>query len=360
LSTLRIVFFLLIIYNISNAQQKFELAKITANHKAIELNPTPQSIELFSKNNDLLVEFKPIAGDSISYKYQLTNYELDWTESKYPIAKYMNLPQGNYQLFVIGRQKDKEIAHYYLDIIVKKSLTEAWWFYPMLAIYALLLVGGGIYLFFLYNFRQKMKLQKLRNKIAADLHDEVGSTLNSIGISSKIIQRKIVNLSPEMENILSQIVTDSEETISTIRDTVWALNSENNNLHTLISKIKQFSTQILDNKGINLIFENEINANKVVKLDINQQKNFYLIAKEAVNNIAKHSEASLAKMKFTSNKSTILFEISDNGKGFNLTQNTEGNGLKNFKKRANESFMDLKIESKIGKGTSLKLEVDII
>ncbi len=145
----------LVINNITIAQQKLYLVKITANQKAIELNPPPNSIELYSKNNDVFVEFKAILGDSVIYKYQLTNYELDWTESEYPIARYMNLPQGNYELFMIARQKSKEIAHFYLKIEVQKSITEVWWFYPMLGFYALLLTGGGIYFFFFVQLSSK-------------------------------------------------------------------------------------------------------------------------------------------------------------------------------------------------------------
>ena len=98
----------------------------------------------------------------------------------------------------------------------------------------------------------------------------------------------------------------------------------------------------------------------MIKLGIEQQKNFYMIAKEAVNNIAKHSEASLAEIKFSHTKSGILFEIADNGKGFDKSKIFEGNGLKNFERRAEESFMDLTIESELGKGTKLSLEVPVL
>jgi Histidine kinase/Y_Y_Y domain len=342
------------------AIDRLELTKITTNYKNISASPTLKSIQLYSNSNDLFVEFKPIVGDSVNYKYQLKNYEMDWTETSYPTIRYMNLPKGNYQLFVTARKNTKELANYNLDIIVQNSISEHWWFYPMLAFYGILLIGGGIYLFFLYNFRQKMKVQKLRNKIAADLHDEVGSTLNSIGISTKIIQKKVGGLAPELQPILSQMETDSDETINMIRDTVWALNPENDSLDILIEKTHNFARQILGNKEINMIFENKIVKNKSVKLNIDNQKNFFLIAKEAINNIAKHSEATEAKMTYKMEGGMIHFEISDNGKGYILDEKFEGNGLKNFQKRAKESYMDLKIETRPQMGTKIKLLVPII
>ncbi|MES2795972.1 MAG: histidine kinase [Bacteroidota bacterium] len=359
-STALIVFQLLLIQKIVLGNQELEFHKITANHKIVEINQNLKSISLISQNNDLFIEFKPLKGNTVHYKYYLEGYEMDTTSTAYPLVRYMNLHQGDFKLHFLAYDHNKIINQIYLPVKVEKSIAEIWWFYPMLTLYGLLLIGGGIYLFFLYNFRQKMKLQKLRNKIAADLHDEVGSTLNSIGISSKIIQKKLNTISPELKEIITQIGTDSEETINTIRDTVWALNSENDSLNTLIEKLKIFSTQLLDHKGIRLIFENQINQNKLIKLGIEQQKNFYMMAKEAVNNIAKHSEASLAEIKFSHTKSGVLFEIADNGKGFDKSKIFEGNGLKNFERRAEESFMDLTIESELGKGTKLSLQVPVL
>jgi signal transduction histidine kinase len=299
-------------------------------------------------------------GDSVSYKYQLKNFEMDWTETNYPVAKYMNLLNGNYQLTFIASQRNKEIGLYSLNIKVKKSLEEAWWFYPVLVFYALILIVGGIYLFFLYSFRQKMKLQKLRNKIAADLHDEIGSSLNSIAMSSNFIQNKLKDTLPDLHQVFSQMKADSEETVNNIRDTVWALNAANDTFETLIEKIKSFSLQLLVNKGINLIFKNNINESKAMVLNLDIRKNLILIAKEAINNIAKHSEATEAHIIFSLKKDMIYLEITDNGIGFKSTVYYEGNGLKNFRKRADESFIDLTIESEIGKGTKIILIIPVI
>ena len=154
--------------------------------------------------------------------------------------------------------------------------------------------------------------------------------------------------------------TDSDETIGMIRDTVWALNPENDSLDILIEKTHTFARQILGSKEINLVFENRITKNKTIKLSIDNQKNFYLIAKEAINNIAKHSEATEAKITYKMADGMIHFEIADNGKGYDVSKNFEGNGLKNFQKRAKESYMDLKIDTQPQMGTKIKLVVPII
>lgn len=338
----------------------FEIKSIKINHRYIDKVGFQKPINVFSKNNDIQIELFPIPQDSVSYKYILINFERDTILVSAPIIRYMALPAGRYDLNVFAIKNNKQIAKSQFNFNVKKSPTETWWFYPMLAFYALLMIGGGFYLFFLYNFRQKMKLQKMRNKLAADLHDEIGSSLSSIAMSSNFIQNKITDNSPEVNQILSQMKTDSEETVNTIRDTVWALNPDNDSLETLIEKVHSFALQILVNKGVKLNFENRIKVNKSLNLNLDTRKNLFLIAKEAINNIAKHADAKEASIIFDYKNEMILINISDDGMGFNNKENFEGNGLKNFKKRAEESFIDIKIESEIGKGTKVRLVLPVI
>ena len=357
------ILFILLIFNAPNlvfGSNEFFLTYIKVNHLEIDKNQNPKKALLLSQNNDIQIEFLPIKLDSVKYKYQLENYEMDWISTDYPVARYMNLPFGTYNFVIIANQNGKEVSKFQYDFEVQKSVSEAWWFYPMLALYGLILIGGGIYLFFLYNFRQKMKVQKIRNKLAADLHDEIGSSLSSIAMSSNFIEQNYKSEPPELLQILSQIKADSEDTVNTIRDTVWALHADNDSIEILIEKIHSFALQMFVNKDIRLTFENKIKLNKMPKLNLDARKNLFLIAKEAINNITKHSNATEAKIIFTQSKENVFLNISDNGKGYNLNENFEGNGLKNFKKRADESYMELKIESKIGGGTNIYLEVPVI
>ncbi len=351
-----VIFFYLFCIGSTRGAESLEINKITVNYKAVKLPLETKSLHLVSSNNDLMLEFKPLKGDSVFYKYQLKNYEKDWTTTSFPTARYMNLSYGKYDFVIKTYAKNKEIAQFQLQFDVEKSISEVWWFYPMLGFYGVLLVFGGFYLFFLYNFRQKMKVQHLRNKIAADLHDEIGSTLSSIAISTNVVNNKLKGYSPEIQQILSQIKFDSEETVHTIRDTVWALNPDNDSFETLIEKVRSFAFQILPNKEINLIFENKIEG-KIPKISIEQRKNLFLLLKEAINNIAKHSEANKAEIVFDRKKEMISVVIKDNGKGYDTNEIFEGNGLKNLQKRAKESFFDLEICSKTGEGTTIKVEM---
>ncbi len=355
ISAVATLIFSLFCVSYTQGKDSLEINKITVNYKAVKLPLKHRTLELISSNNDVLIEFMPLKGDSIHYEYQLQGYEMDWVKSSFPSARYMWLRQGKYDFIIKSYSKKKEIAHFYLKFDVKPSISEVWWFYPVVGLSAFLLVLGGVYLFFLYNFRQKMKVQHLRNKIAADLHDEIGSTLSSIAISSNVVNNKLKGFSPEVQKILSQIKLDSEETVHSIRDTVWALNPDNDSFETLIEKIRSYAFQILPNKEIKVVFENKITG-KISKLSIEHRKNLFLLLKEIINNIAKHSEANKAEIVFERKNDMISVTIKDNGKGFDANIVFEGNGLKNLQKRANESLFDLEISSVKGKGTTIKVE----
>jgi signal transduction histidine kinase len=312
-------------------------------------------LQLLALEDDLVILFRPQT--DVQYQYFLENYDKSWGSTPYPIVRYTNLQGGDYHLKIKFLHKNKISQTLIFPISVERSLTEEWWFLPSVIFYSLLLLGAGIYFFLLYNFREKLKVENIRQKIASDLHDEVGATLSSISIATSVIQKKLGSRANGLSPILEQIKTDSEDTIQTIRDTVWAINPENDSVELLFEKMRSFALQILTIQHISLDFKNSYQTAKSLKMSMEQRRNIYLIFKEAINNITKHAQATKVIIHILQVKEGFKLEISDNGQGFNYEENHEGNGLKNFKKRAEESFMDFKMSSKIGKGTKLEMVV---
>ncbi|MCU0471361.1 MAG: histidine kinase [Arcicella sp.] len=329
--------------------------------QSIRINGQHQSfnpkIPLFlsALDDDLVLFFKP--STRTQYYFLLENYETYWQQSPYPMVRYTNLGGGNYILKVRSYRDGNFSKIISIPIEIENSLTEEWWFLPSVIFYSLLLLGAGIYFLLLYNFREKLKVETIRQKIASDLHDEVGATLSSIAIATRVVQKKWGNQANDLASILAQIKEDSEETIQTIRDTVWAINPENDSVEILFEKMRSFALQILTVQNIALDFQNEYHTGKLLKMSMEQRRNVYLIFKEAINNIAKHAQATKVSVLISQTKEGFKLEISDNGKGFNYQENYEGNGLRNFQKRADESFMEFKMKSEIGKGTDLEVMV---
>jgi len=207
--------------------------------------------------------------------------------------------------------------------------------------------------FFVYNnFRiaNKLKLQNIRNKIASDLHDDVGSTLNSISVYSEVAKQK----SPTVVEELEQIGDASRKIIEVMSDIVWTINPNNDTFENIISRMGTLAYNLLNAKNIEHTFVADESLNEV-KLSLESRRNFYLIFKEALNNLVKYSQATRASIILKNENGFIKLAVKDNGIGFDLEQTSKGNGLLNMKARAKEMKAQLKIESEKGSGTIVEL-----
>ncbi|MBO0950287.1 ATP-binding protein [Fibrella forsythiae] len=330
--------------------------QVRANDRVLVVQPG-KPIRLAALDNDVTFLLNPIPGDAGTYQYQLVGFDRQWQSSPYPIARYTNLTGNEYAFQVRYQVRGGLSATTTIPVLVERELTEEWWFVPAVVGYVMLLLGAAIYFFLLYTFRQKLKVQHIRYRIAADLHDEVGATLSSIAISTRLAQKKVGDSRPDVQSILNTIMTDSEETIYTIRDTIWAINPDNDSLDKLFEKMRSFAFQVLTTQGVAFEFRYALPPNTRLTMNMDQRRHVYLMVKEAINNIAKHAEATKASIVVSLANEGIRLEISDNGRGFDMSADCEGNGLKNFRARAAECFVDLTIQSVLGEGTRMTLLV---
>ncbi len=219
------------------------------------------------------------------------------------------------------------------------------------------LVMFTILLFFLYrNYRtrQKLKLQTLRNKIASDLHDDVGSTLSSISIFSQMAQEQ----SSEVQPLLQTIGESSRKMLDAMADIVWTINPENDQFEKIILRMRSFAYELLGAKQIEFRFVADSNI-AGIKLPMDARRNLYLIFKEATNNMVKYANPSRAMFSIKEEQGKLVMFINDNGKGFDSNKEVQGNGLRNMRKRASEMGAVLMIDSILGSGTTIKLELAV-
>ena len=328
------------------------IKRILADGKTI--SPSTKSIPLKANENSLSIEFESNPNQKIRYFYQLKGLETDWTETQYPIIKYMNLPANDYELLVKAQINQPKISQYHLFLKIPLPFYYKPWFHWSLGLYVVLIIGIGFYLFFLYDFRQKLKVQHIRNRIASDLHDEVGSNLNSIAIFVELLRKKVGLQNPEMLSLLEKITNNSEESVGLMQDTVWAINPNNDTLEKLFGRMQNFSTEVLSAKDIALSFDNQTIDSKV-NLSMEQRRNVYLVFKESINNIVKHAKASKVSVLIKAEKNAITIYIKDNGIGFDTSEIFEGNGLESFKTRSEEEDLIVRLNSVKGEGTEVVL-----
>jgi len=235
-----------------------------------------------------------------------------------------------------------------IKLIISPPFWQTWWFRTLMILAAVLLVFG----IFRYRLQEVIRIQTIRNKIAGDLHDEIGSTLNSISIYTEVVKKKLPQDIPELQ----MIGEASRKVIDAMSDIVWTINPENDSLDKIIFRMRSLVHSLMKAKKIEYIFEANENMSDL-KLPMITRKNFYLIFKEAMNNLVKYSSATRAFISLSTSEREIELLIQDNGIGFDMNNVARGNGILNMNRRAKEIKADFRIESSVGNGTNVELKL---
>jgi two-component system, NarL family, sensor histidine kinase UhpB len=203
--------------------------------------------------------------------------------------------------------------------------------------------------------RRLIEMEKMRNNIARDLHDDMGSTLSSINIISKVAMEN-QDEKIKLGEHLKKIHDNSGFILENMSDIVWTINPVNDTLEKIVFKMKEFAADILEPLNIQYNFA-EAGQFHNTRLGLQIRKDLYLVFKEAVNNAAKYSRCTRVDIAVRNNDRVIEMEIRDNGDGFDREAVKNGNGLKNMEERATQLHGELSIVSKRGAGTVIKIRV---
>lgn len=221
---------------------------------------------------------------------------------------------------------------------------------------ALILAATVGYRFSYLKVEKEREKSLMRNQIAADLHDEVGSNLSSIALQSRLMMNETL-LDTNSKEQLQNITNIAGTTTDTIRDIVWFINPYHDNSEDLLLRMKELASKMLVN--LDYTFTSNENAEHIFDLlpDLNKRRHVYLIFKEALNNIIKHSTAEKVIISLHTKENAFVMTLVDNGKGFDETQIEHGEGLRNLRNRAAQIGAQIIIESKVGNGTKITLKV---
>jgi two-component system, NarL family, sensor histidine kinase UhpB len=210
----------------------------------------------------------------------------------------------------------------------------------------------------LHQARRIIDMERMRNDIARDLHDDIGSMLTSINILSKLTLEQAGG-EPLIRNNLQKIKDRSGSIMESMSDIVWAINPKNDTVAKMIYRMKEFAAEMLE--PINVPYQfTESGALSTVRLDVRKRKDFYLLFKEAINNAAKYSQCSRLQIDLRQEQQLLRLEVADNGKGFDPLTARQGNGLQNMQSRASAMEGTVAVRSGAGKGTVVVLEVPIV
>lgn len=189
------------------------------------------------------------------------------------------------------------------------------------------------------NILNLQMLMNIREKISRDLHDDIGSSLSSISIYTEAIKQNIKLENKEKALQLIEIVgRSSRNAILQLSEISWLANPKYDKLINLLERLEVFGNDLFEGKDIRFLMtqKHDILASERISLNINEKKNIYLIVKELLNNIAKHSNANEVKLLIEIKHNIIIINLEENGSGYNFTENSNGNGLKNIIARAKD------------------------
>ncbi len=274
------------------------------------------------------------------YYYQMEGYD---DERVYAgtrnFVRYPNLPAGDYNFKIWATNSDKVLNEVpkILSLIIIPPIYQRWWFYLL----CLVLVSAILYAIFQYRLEQALKVERLRVKISSDLHDDVGGMLSGLAMQTELLE---LTASEETKPKLARVAEMSRSAMSRMRDTVWAIDARKDTLADLIDRMREHAEETLAPRniqyGINI---NRLELDSVLTTDVRQS--LYLIYKEAITNVAKHSDGDTVNVDLAEDQTGFSMSIHDNGTVPKKDYKTTGAGLSNMKMRADSITATLTVTS---------------
>ena len=295
--------------------------------------------------------------NALQYRYKLMGFDKDWN---YPgtahEATYTNLDPGDYAFVaeasnthgVWGNESNALHVH----------VLPLWWQTIWFKLLSVLFMGALCYGIYRYRLQKALEVEKVRNRIARDLHDEIGSTLSAISIYSKVAheQSKVTGVNPEP--LLKKINENVLQVMDAMSDIVWSVNTKNDDFENIVIHMREHAVHLLGLKGyeVHFIVDNNLDH---FNLKTEKRQSFYLIYKESLNNIAKYAQGNHVWIAISKEKTQLQLSVKDDGIGFNGNVSANRNGLLNMKNRAASVGGAIQITSKVGEGTEVCLRLPV-
>jgi len=289
------------------------------------------------------------APKQVRFRYRLEGFDRRWIEAAdQRMIDFSHLPPGRYTFEVtacnnhgVWNENGARLSFQVLPLFWQTA-----WFKLLIG----LVVVAVMIVFYRVRLARLRALERLRQQIARDLHDEVGANLGSISLLTEVMEQR-----PQPGD-LAQIRSTADQTVDTLRDLVWIINPSHEHLSDLIARLKQIAAVML----ANLIYEfAEMEQANNIKLSLELRRNVPPLFKEVLNNIRKHSQASRVVIRLYCQDGNLVLEVRDDGVGFDVAKKRSGDGLKNFQNRAAEMRAELTVTSQPKNGTIVKLTAPI-
>jgi signal transduction histidine kinase len=317
----------------------------TAVHR-IALRPYENSVE---------VDFVGIEmgmGRSLEYEYTLEGAQREWQPvGRQRAVHFASLAPGSYRILVraINNEGTRTDPPASVELFVPLPVWRRWWSLSLIA----MALAASLYVAHRRRVRHVLEIERVRTRIATDLHDDVGASLSQVAIMSEVASR---GAEPD-GTILAEIADTSRALLQAMSEIVWGIDPSHDRLQDLTQRMRWFAGETLSSCGVVLHFSaGEREAN--LRLSIETRRQLFLIFKECVNNLARHAQARHAYITLRAEQNGLMLEVRDDGRGFVAGQRA-GHGLHNMAVRARTLDASLEVDSGSGKGTRITLRVPL-
>jgi signal transduction histidine kinase len=272
----------------------------------------------------------------LTYSWRIDGIDVDWNNQREPFLRLTALPYGDHLLRIKAQDAEgRWTEEVHVPITRAAPLHLRWWFILL----CVLLLAVAVFALVRYREQQLRRMIRMRDRIATDLHDEVGSNLSSIVLFSTAVGKHADTMPEYAAGMLQRIKDNSKRAMESMNDIVWSVNSGHDSMEDLVDRMRAFAEPLCEAAGITVEFD--VDAVPLTrKLAMDQRKNLYLIFKEAVNNAVRHGRCQRITVTLRSVKDLLELAVTDDGSGVSETAargvSLGGNGLGNMARRARE------------------------
>jgi ligand-binding sensor domain-containing protein/signal transduction histidine kinase len=323
--------------------------------------------DLDANQNDLQIDFSSVsvsAAASLRYQYKLEGADHDWSApGEQRSITYARLSPGSYRFQVRAVNVDGVTSAQpaFVSFTILRPIWQRWWFVTL----AVLLAAGTAATLYKYRVNRLLELERVRTRIATDLHDDIGASLSRMAILSEVVKLQSDGHNERSTRMLTDISDSARSLVDSMSDIVWSIDPRRDDLQSVVRRLRQFAADLLEAQGIkwNLQAAPELEQ---VKLKPEQRRDLFLIFKEALTNIARHAGCTSVLLRLTIAGHQLRAEINDDGSGFLAVSTSEpgangrgGHGVENMRARAAQLGGRLEINSTPGAGTRLTLTMPL-
>lgn len=318
-------------------------------------------IKLDYDQNFFTIEFASFdftAPEKNKFEYRLEGVDKDWIKSDgRRFASYTDINNGVYKFRVKGSNSSgifnpKEAV---LHIIILPPFWKTWWF----RLFIFILLALILYSLHKYRLNKLLEVERTRNRIARDLHDEVSASITGIVYFADAVKTEVKDKeTPALKKLIGLISESASQIQESMSDIIWSINPDNDDWSVVLPKFRRYASDLCESKGIKYTIEMPENlSGKYLKM--NQRHDLWLIFKEIVTNAVKHSSCSNVKIKMFNDADILCLQISDDGIGFDSEIPSSNNGLKNIRARVNTLGGVSDLAASQGNGTNWKIRIPL-